>query len=167
MLYPPTKNAAQVIVEKYTYGDVVPDSDLLDLLEVSPEPDKPMWPSEYKSRQLKLLKQVEQLKTDLLENHNMMLIRSRNSGGMTIVKPKDQTRIALNDYQKSFERIHKKAAKRLSFIDRARLSNEQIQENVEAMAKVKQIARAGTKVLGFSHEPLEALSESNASRGTE
>lgn len=153
--FPPALNAAAQIAEQYNYGETVPDSVILELLDIEPESDKPIMPSEMRKRQFNLLQQSEKMKAELLENHSMLLVRVKASSGMLIVQPKDQTRLSMIDLQNGLRKITRKTARRLSYVNRNALDAQQKQENSEALAKLKQVTKGNTVALGFSHKLVE------------
>lgn len=132
---PPWKNAvAELFDGKYTYGDIVPHEELQAALDL-PKPKGKVEVEFYESWRLKLVSQVDALSEYLLEEKKICL-RSVNGQGYMIVKPAEQTSFAVKQGQKGMRSTLQKMGRRLSFIDRTALTNEQSRENADALARL-------------------------------
>ena len=99
------------------------------------DPEKCATGAEAKRNQLAILVAIERIKEELLEGHNMAL-RSVRGEGWEIVPVSEQTAWAMDEVRKDVRRALGCAAKRLSFVDFASLSDEQRKENADALAKL-------------------------------
>lgn len=152
--HPPALEAADHIVNNYSYGDFIPDDIVVELLQVDFTIDRNKSEKEIrqsiKDSQLYQMGATENMKSSLLKDHNYMLVRGKK--GFHIVKPSEQTKIAMADLQAGLRKITRKAARRLLFIDREQLSVDQLRENNEAVAKMAQLKKAQEQSIGFTHK---------------
>jgi hypothetical protein len=152
--HPPALNAVDHIVAQYTYGDLIPDDVILGLLDLDvAAEDVVLTEQGWRDRSFALLRGMDMIRSELLENHRMVLVREMSARGYTIVMPAEQTRRAMVELQNGFKKVTRKAMKRLSYINREMLTIEQERENSEAMAKLALLSKAGKRQLGFSHRP--------------
>lgn len=160
--HPLYKHAADVIAERYDYGDFVPDTVILELFEISPDTDTAMTAQDWQRKSLDLLQMNDGLRRELLEEHRMMLVRDRNAAGRVIVKPSEQTRLAMKDLADQMRKLCRKAATRLVYVNKEQLSDDERKENAEAIANLQLLRSKQNKQLaGFSHKSLKAPTDSS------
>jgi hypothetical protein len=128
---------------KYKHGDVVPHEVLRVALGL-PTPTGKVDVDEYEDWRLKLVSQIESLKSYLLESKNMDL-QAVVGRGYEIVKPECQTGLALRDGMKLVQSTLKRMDRRLSFIDRTALTAEQAKENADALCRASFLAGQAQK----------------------
>ena len=133
---PPWKNALAILFGPggYKHGDLVPHTALQDALGLR-RPAGRITAEEYESWRLRLVTQVEALSDALLEGRNMCL-QSVPGQGYRIVEPERQTALAVKQGQKGLRSALSKMGRRLSFVDRAALTNDQAKENADALARL-------------------------------
>lgn len=133
---PPWKNALATLFGPggYTHGDLVPHAALQEALGLR-RPSGRITADEYEGWRLKLVTQVEALSEALLECRNMCL-QSVPGQGYRIVEPAMQTAFAVKQGQKGLRSALSKMGKRLSFVDRAVLTNDQAKENADALTRL-------------------------------
>lgn len=143
-LLPPWRNAAaELFASKYTYGDIVPHSELQAALML-PKPTGKITVEEYEEWRLSLLAQVDALGTFLLEEKNMCLKAVPGQGYM-IVEPAKQTEYALEHGMKRVKSELRKMGRRLSFIDRSALTHEDARKNADALARLSFLQQMANK----------------------
>lgn len=133
---PPWKNALAVLFgpDGYTYGQLIPHDALQGALGL-PKPVGRITADEYEAWKLRLVGQVEALSDALLKDRNMCL-QSVAGQGYKIVEPEKQTAFAVKQGQKGLRSALSKMGRRLSFVDRAALTNDQAKENADALARL-------------------------------
>lgn len=132
---PAWKNAVfELFSGKYAFGDVISHEELQRSLDL-PKPVGKVEVEVYEAWKLKLVSQIEALTTFLLEEKRICL-RNIIGEGYMIVEPRDQTRFAVKQGQKGMRSTLNKMSRRLSFVDRSALTNEQSKENADALARL-------------------------------
>jgi len=148
--YPPSKNAADVIASQYGYGKTISTEALEGLLELQ-DTGEAMTRQEHRQAQWDLLKAMDALRKELLEEYRMMLVHDAKMGGYKVAMPDEQTKRTVLDYQSSMRSATKKARSRLIYVNQEMLDEDQRRENQEAISKLELIAKSNRKAIGFSH----------------
>ncbi len=130
------KQAVEDIVEDYDYGDVINLDWFYDSFGTLP-PEKGTL-EEFKAFQLDFLANIENVKNELLEEHDMMLVSVRGVG-YRIVKPKEQVKIAWEKLKYDVVKALSKGERRIVNINTEMISKEQRQERTEKLAKISQL----------------------------
>lgn len=94
--------------------------------------------AQYRERQFEWLASMELFKADLLERHQIFL-RSVFGEGYRWVPPGEQTTATLKEFEADARRAYKKAGARLVNVRYEELTDDQRQENVNAIAKVSML----------------------------
>jgi hypothetical protein len=153
-LLPAWKNAAaELFSGTYGYGDIVPHDELRAALRL-PKPAGKVTAEEFEGWQLALVAQIDALSTLLLEERNMCL-RAIPGQGYQILEPAQQTEYAMGHGIKRVRAELRKMGRRLTYLDRGRLTNEQARENADAMARLswlQQQAKRSTR-MRFADKP--------------
>ena len=151
--HPLTTDAAHKISQDYNYGEFIPDEAMLSLIDSQSDPDAVMTAADFQKKRLYEFSAIETIKAKLLEEYNYFLVREGR--GFIVVEPSDQTKVAMSSLKNSLKSITRKAAKRLVYIDRERLSVDQQRENQEAIAKLSSLRKAARQSIGFEHKRLK------------
>jgi len=114
-----------------TYGSVVTDEWIDEAFGIA----EPKSITEYKRNELLRLQQFESLRDSLLENHRMMLTRTKNVG-YTVVAPEQQTRLAMKQRSADVRRALLKMKREVSFVNAGLLDDAGRKENADALAKL-------------------------------
>ena len=85
-----------------------------------------------------LLSYLAPFKEALLKHH-LMDLQSIGGEKFQIMLPEEQTKSAVLELGGSYRRIHKRCVTRLRYVDRDKLTQQQLQENADALAKVAQL----------------------------
>lgn len=117
------KVAVKKIIGNYTYGDLVPNELLHDLLGM-PDSDKRVTIKQARKEAFSYLSKIEGVKDYLLEKHKYMLVSSRGVGYL-IIKPSEQVQHAVRDYFKAAEKSAEKCRSRLKHVNTELLSPEE------------------------------------------
>lgn len=123
-----------ILAEGKTYGDALPLDWLLGHMELV-RPEKCATGLEAQKMRVRILRNTERLKRELLERENMAL-RSIPGDGYDIVVPEEQTSWAMEDAQEEIRRALRKVSRRVSFVAVDRLTDEAKRENINALAKL-------------------------------
>lgn len=91
--------------------------------------------AQHKKNELLFLQQFDQLRTSLLERHNIML-RAVHGVGYAVIPPERQTDVAMKDRQREIKAAMRKLASEVSHIALDQLTDEQRKANADARARV-------------------------------
>lgn len=131
-LFPAWREAERLLLARgLTYGSLITDEELAELFGIAP----PKSIGDVKRVELESLEQREALRASLLQNHRMMLVRTR-SLGYTVVPPEQQTRVAMDLRVREAKHALTKLAREVSHVNLERLSDDQRKENSDAVAKI-------------------------------
>lgn len=145
-LHPPWKNVAHAIADegRYTYGDLIPYSELYDLLGI-PEPASDSTAAGYKDWTLRKMQQVEELRRYMLTEHQMML--STETGiGLRILLPREQSGAAEVAARGEISRALRDLGSRLANVNRALLTPEELRANTDAQVRLASKLQALRKI---------------------
>lgn len=144
-LWPVWKQAAaELFSGRYTYGQLVPHEVLQEALRL-PKPQGRVTVDEYETWRLALLSQVDALSSFLLEERNMCL-RAVPGQGYMIVEPAKQTEFAASEGMRKVRNELRKMGRRLSFVDRSKLTAEEARANADALARLSFLNEQAGKV---------------------
>ena len=132
-LYPGWKEAVRVLVEEgLTFGDTVTKERIAELANVKPPAGTY---ADAKRYDIEVLRVTSEVKAALLTAHSMLLDANGN-GAYQVVKPEDQTAVAVDKGTKALKREMVKMAMSAQFVRRDMLTDEQRKENADACAKI-------------------------------
>jgi hypothetical protein len=131
-LYPAWRQAERdLLASGFTYGSLVTQ----EWLDAAFGITEPKTIAEHQKRELVRLRQTQELRDSLLENHRIMLAPVRGVG-FTAVPPDQQTSTAWRHRTREVKAALQKLAREISHVDLDRLSDAQRQENADAQAKL-------------------------------
>ena len=122
--------------EKHAPGDTLTHQWFLEHFKME-VPDK-LSREEWGKWSLKFLSYFMPFREHLLKNFCIDL-QAIGGESFQIVPPEEQTRSAVLELGGGYKRIHKRCAKRLRYVDKDRLNQQQLQENADALSKVAQL----------------------------
>jgi hypothetical protein len=105
-IHPIWKEVANTIVSRIGvegYGFLIEHQELLDMLEIK----EPTTISEAMKQRLEILKKVEELKNDLLYEHNLLLYNEFNRGYVVLEPDQQVTKGYERQFDKARKKIHK------------------------------------------------------------
>lgn len=112
---------------------------------------------EWLQYNFKFLANMEKFRDELLEVHNIDLVKVRNKRGWVVLHPKDQTRNALEEGLREIANSLTRTTKRILYVDTAALTPKQKQENLEALNKIEIMRATFTKHRRLSHSCYQLL----------
>lgn len=131
-LYPPFRQAeADLLKAGATHGSLISDEWLHEAFGIK----EPRTIAEAEKNKLVFLRQFTCLSESLLQNHKMMLRRTRGVG-YTVVLPEHQTKVAMADRTREVKAALARLAMEISHVDTVALTDSQRQENTNAIAKL-------------------------------
>lgn len=116
------------------YGDSLTHDQLYQIIGV-PNPATLRDFVQIRQAQMAYLHNMDRIKRVLLEEDHMDMQNVRGEG-YTIVKPEDQTAVAIDDMTASIRRVLGQTERRINYIDMSLLTDEQRKENTDARAKL-------------------------------
>ena len=117
-------------------GDVVPHAWFEEHFGMQKlDEDKPLLPADWSARQFEWLRNIEALRSDLLENHQIFL-SSVHGEGYRLVPPREQTAIAQEKFEREAKRSYRKAATTLKHVRVSELTESERKENLDAIARI-------------------------------
>lgn len=136
-LYPPWKQALQDFLGAgFKPGDVVPHAWLAEHFGMPLLTDaSTLSVAEFQERQFTWLANIEALKSELLEVHQIFLV-SVFGQGWRWVPPQEQTGTAVKRFEHEAKRAYRKAGNRLIHIRLDELNDTQRRENVDAVGRL-------------------------------
>lgn len=138
--FPPWKNAvARVERGEYTYGDLIPESAIDDLLGLS-RPTGRVEISAVKSYQLARLAALDHFRIALLNDLQMDLV-SVPGQGYRIAHPKEQTDLAVKAGDKAIKKALRQTRDRLVNVNHALLDHDERRTNTDAIIRTAAIAQ--------------------------
>lgn len=139
-LYPTWKQAVEDFLSAgFGPGDVIPHSWLAEHFGMPMLDDAiALKPVEYRERQFAWLQHIEAVKAELLEKHQIFL-KSVFGEGYRWVLPSEQTGIAVGQFEREAKRAYRKAGNRLTHLRVAELTDQQRQENMDAIGRLSML----------------------------
>ncbi|WP_296271759.1 hypothetical protein [Pseudomonas sp. UBA6323] len=134
-LHPEWRQAAKDIAEGFKYGDII----TLDWLASSFHLIEPESIAQFKEYQFAFLSNMDAMRQELLEQHQLAL-RNVRGAGYELVDPNNQVDYA---WQTAFARVNRelrKLASHVTHIRHAELSDEKRREHADAQAKMSSVA---------------------------
>lgn len=147
-LFPRWRQAVRDLLNEFKSGDLVPLSWLEDRFGMPTLRDsQKLTADQFRERQFAWLGNVEAFKAELLRDHQVLL-QSVRGEGYRWCPPGEQTRVAQADLERDMRKSFRMTALRLKNVRIGELTDDQRQQNVDAIAKlsalrgtVKQIGR--------------------------
>lgn len=131
-LYPAWRQAEKdLLASGFTYGSLVTQEWLDEAFGIQ----QPATIAEYQKCELVRLRQTQELRDSLLENHRILLAPVRGVG-FTAVPPEKQTSTALQMRTREVKSALCKLAREISHVELSKLDDAQRQENADAQAKL-------------------------------
>lgn len=90
---------------------------------------------EFRQRQFTWLRNMEEFKRELLEEHQICLL-SVHGEGYRVVPPGEQTAATTDRFEREVKKAYRQAAVRLKNVQIDRLTEAERRENVDAVAKL-------------------------------
>lgn len=136
-LYPAWKQAVQDFLGAgFKPGDVVPHAWLAQHFGMPVLSDaSTLSVAEFQDRQFTWLANIEALKAELLEVHQIFLV-SVFGQGWRWVPPHEQTNTAVKRFEHEAKRAYRKAGNRLMHVRMDELNDTQRRENVDAVGRL-------------------------------
>ena len=119
--------------EKRNPGSVVTHEWLLEQFELS-LPDT-LSKKDWVRWELKYLSYVMPFRDHLLKDHFIDLQPDGHSGFM-VIPPPEQTKDAMIELGQKYKQIHKRCTNRLRYVNKDGLSQQEVQENADALARI-------------------------------
>lgn len=131
-LYPAWREAERKLLERgLSYGTLVTDAELTEMFGIAPPKSIADWPR----YNLEWLKQMDSLRSSLLENHNMMLGRTLGLG-YTVIPPAQQTEYSGRRRGRELRHTLRKWAREVTHIALDQLTDEQRKANADAQSRL-------------------------------
>lgn len=135
-LFPAWKQAVRILIDEgLTFGAAITRDRLAQLCEIQPASSV----ADVRRYDLEVLDGVYKVKESLLTNHCMLLV-SDGAGAFLVVRPEDQTKVAIDSGTKALKREMSRMAKGVSFIRVDLLTDDQRAKNADAQAKISKLA---------------------------
>ncbi len=145
-LFPAWKQAVRDFLQEFKYGDIVSHEWLADHFSMVLQSEK-LSEAEFRARQFEWLSSIEGFKDQLLRDHQVML-QSVRGEGYRWCTPDEQTRVATREFERDMRRTFRTTATRLRHVRIEELTNEQRQENTDAIAKLSALRGTVKKQIG-------------------
>ncbi|MCM2546221.1 hypothetical protein [Burkholderia glumae] len=137
-LSPVWKQAVKDFLDaNFADGDVVPREWFEEHFEMG-SATTAMKIDAFHARQFVWLENMESFRRELLEQHSIYLENVYGTG-YRIVPPAEQTNATRERFEREIRKEFRRAAKGLKYVRRDLLTDEQRQENMDAMAKLSQV----------------------------
>jgi hypothetical protein len=138
-LYPPWKQAARDFLAEHQYGSIVTHQWLADHFGMPDVGGAMMTAEEFQERQFEWLSNIEAFKTELLQQHQVYLESIRGKG-YRWVPPQEQTRAAMDSFERDARRAFRTTGQRLQNLRVGELTNEERRENADAAARLAMVS---------------------------
>lgn len=136
-IYPGWKNALDHFVRgEFDYGSTISHERMDDMLQLK-RPDGATTMRSLREFDLKRLRAVDSLRKALL-TECMMDLRAVPGAGFMVLKPQDQTNVAVRDCEAIIRKAIRGKKMRLAFTNHAMLNDEQRKENTDAILRTSQ-----------------------------
>lgn len=117
-------------------GDIVPHTWLeLHFGMAKLDEDEPLLPADWSARQFDWLRNVEALRAELLEQHQIFL-SSVHGQGYRLVPPREQSAVAQERFEREAKRSYRRAATTLKNVRLSELTEAERKENLDAIARI-------------------------------
>ncbi len=139
-LHPAWKQAVQDFLQAgFKPGDVISHAWLAEHFGLPMMDDAArLTAGEYRDRQFLWLAHIEAVKTELLQQHQILL-RSVFGEGYRWVPPGEQTGVAVEEFEREARRAYRKAGQRLTHLRAGELTDTQRQENLDAVGRLSML----------------------------
>lgn len=146
-LFPAWKRAAADFLAEFKYGAVVPHAWLEQRFGMPQLGDRQkLTAADFSKRQFEWLQNIESFKDELLREHAVCL-QSVRGEGYRWVPPAEQSKVAMDAFEKDVKQVYATAAKRTRNVRRDELTDEQRRENADAIAKLASLRGLTRKTL--------------------
>ena len=146
-LFPRWRQAVQDFLGEFKYGDVVTHDWLENRFGMPQQKETArMTPAQFRERQFDWLANIEAFKSELLEDHQVLLHSVRGEG-YRWVPPHEQTALATKEFERDARRAFRSAGGRLRNVRLAELTDDQRRANTDAAAKISQLRGVARKAL--------------------
>lgn len=123
----------------YTYGDMIPTDELRAMLLLHRPEGKITW-AQHQKHQLEELQAVTELRTHLLRECNMLLVKERH--GYRILNPAEQTTYATQEAERELRKVLRDMRDRLVCIAHDKLTDDERKANADALARMGAMRQA-------------------------
>lgn len=145
--FPSWRQAAEEFLSKFKYGDLVGHEWLEQRFGmVSVGETQKMTAQQFRERQFEWLANVDAFKAELLIEHQVCLQTVRGQG-YRWVEPKDQTDVAIREFESGARKIFRTAGDKLRKLRHLELTDEGRRANSDAVAKVAALSGMASKAL--------------------
>lgn len=146
-LFPVWKQAAADFLAEFKYGAVVPLDWLEQRFGMPQLADRQkLTAADFRKRSFEWLQNIEAFKDELLREHSVCL-QSVRGEGYRWVPPGEQSKVAMETFEKDVKRVYSAAAQRTRHVRREELTDEQRRENTDAVAKLASLRGMTRKAL--------------------
>jgi hypothetical protein len=147
-LFPAWRQAVRDLLSDFAYGDIVPHAWLEQRFGMPQlNESQQLTAAEFSKRQFDWLQNIEAFKDELLREHNVCL-QSVRGEGYRWVPPGEQSRVAMDSFEKNAKRVFATAAQRLRNVRVDELTDEQRKENSDSIAKLASLRGMTRRQLG-------------------
>lgn len=139
-LYPAWKQAVEDFLSAgFKPGDVIPHEWLAQHFGMPPLAETSrLTAAQFQDRQFAWLANMEALKSELLEVHQIFLLSVQGEGWRWI-PPHEQTKVAMKRFEREARKVFRQAGNRLSNVQQDALDDRQRKENVDAIARLSML----------------------------
>jgi hypothetical protein len=136
-LFPAWKHALAALLERgLDNGLVITKAELCELFGLR----EPTTIDEYERHQFAFMRQFDELRSELLEEHRIALRTLYGEASYEVVPPHQQTDLAMTDGMRELQRTLRKMARTVAFVRQEELTDAQRKANADAQAKVAMLA---------------------------
>lgn len=136
-LSPPWKHALATLLDRgLTNGQVITKAELCELFGLR----EPATIDEYERFQFGFMRQFDDLRSELLEEHRIALRTMHGESSYEVVPPAQQTDLAMAEGMRELRRSMRKMARTVAFVRQEELTDAQRKANSDAQAKVAMLA---------------------------
>lgn len=136
-LSPPWRHALATLLDRgLANGQVITKAELCSLFGLR----EPTTIEDYERFQFAFLRQFDELRAELLEEHRIALRTLHGEASYQVVPPAQQTDLAMADGMRELRRSMRKMARTVAFVRHEELTDAQRKANADAQAKVAMLA---------------------------
>ena len=135
--FPAWRQAVRDFLNDFAYGDIVTHAWLEERFGMPQLGDRQkLTAADFSRRQFEWLQSIESFKDELLRRHDVCLVSVRGEG-YRWVPPSEQSKVAMDAFEKDAKRVFASAATRVRHVRTNELTDDQRRENADAVAKLK------------------------------
>lgn len=136
-LSPAWKHALAVLIEEgLSYGQMITKERLVELFGLC----KPVTAEDQERFQMEFLSQFTELREELLEEHRLRLRTLHGERAYEVVRPGEQTDLAVSEGQREMKRAIRRMSRTLAFVRHEELTDAERRKNADAQAKTAMLA---------------------------